>query len=196
MSYSNKDEYKPVKDVKALESLISKSSANKETIISDFIQEKHLEYLDAIIESSGKFWFKKDNQLRWEYTQPFEYIIVINDGKFIISDEGDVSEYDTKSNKVFKKINDLIINSVNGGLLAGDEFDITAFENSTTYLIKLIPKNSEMKNVLSNIEMTFNKSNLSVIQVVMIESEQDFTIMKFTNNRFNEKISDDIFTIK
>ena len=196
MSNSTQDGYKPVNDVKALENKINEASAKIETIISDFVQEKHLEYLDAVIESSGKFWFKKDDQLRWEYIQPFKYIIVINDGKFIISDEGDISEYDTKSNKAFKKINDLIINSVSGGLLAGDEFEVTAFENATTYLVKLIPKNSDMKKVLSNIEMTFNKANLSVTQIVMRESEQDFTIMKFTNNRFNDKISDDIFTIK
>ena len=196
MSNTTQDGYTPVKDIKALEIKINQASAKTETIVSDFIQEKHLEYLDAVIESSGKFWFKKDDQLRWEYTEPFKYIIVINDGKFIISDEGDVSEYDTKSNKAFKKINDLIINSVSGGLLEGDEFDVTAFENSTTYLVKLIPKNSDMEKVLSNIEMTFDKTNLSVSQIVMRESEQDFTIMKFTNKRFNDKISEDIFTIK
>ena len=138
MSSTKQEGYIPVKDLKSLEEKINNASTKIQTIKSDFIQEKHLEYLDAVINSTGKFWFKKGNKLRWEYFEPFKYIVVINNGKFTFSDDGDISEYNSKSNSVFQKINDLIINSVKGSLLADDEFLIKAFENSIASLIQLI----------------------------------------------------------
>jgi len=194
MSYSQQ-EYKPVNDIKVLEERLNESSKKIHTIKSDFTQEKHLAYLNETIESEGKFWFKKENQLRWEYQTPFEYIIVLNNGKFIIKDEDKTSEYDVASNKAFREVNDLIISSVKGDLLKEDKFNILAFKNAKSYLIKLTPKDPEMAKVLHKIELYFNISDLDIFKVKMIENEDDFTIINFVNRKLNAEISPDIFNI-
>ncbi len=190
---SQGQEYTKVKEAKNVENLLMLNSNKTHSIISDFTQEKHLDYLDVVLESSGKFWFKKDNYLRWEYTKPIEYSIFINNGVFTIKDEEKINTYDVESNKIFAKINDLIISSVRGNLLEKDEFEIQILENRKFYLVKLNPKEINMKKVLSQIELYFNRTDLGIARVTMIENERDYTVINFTNKKINEDIPSDIF---
>ena len=187
-------EFIPVKDLTALEEQLNSNLANINSIKSDFIQQKELEYLDETIVSKGQFWFKKENQLRWAYNEPFEYAIILNKGKFIIQDESIVSVYDIDSNQAFREINNLIINLVKGNLMEYDTFEIEAFENNTQYLVKLVPIDTNMRKVISNMEVYIDKNDLTVGKILMHESESDFTVITFINKKLNEQIPDSIFS--
>ena len=188
--------YQLVPDIKTIEQNLMEQSGKINTIYSDFVQEKHLAYLNDVIISDGKFWFQKENNLRWEYTTPFEYVIVINNGKFKIKDGEEVKEYDVNSNKAFQEVNKMIINSVKGDLLKDDRFTVEALQNKDSYLIKLEPKDEIMAKVLSKIELYFNKSDLNIFKVKMIEEEDNFTVISFKNKKINETIPTNIFILK
>ncbi len=190
-----KGKFNTVKNIKELEQKLNTNSAKINSITSDFTQEKHLAYLNDVIVTKGKFWFKKENKLRWEYTSPFEYIIIINNGKFIIKDEDKINEFDINSNKAFQEVNNLIINSVKGTLLEEGKFEITAFKSTSSYLVVLIPKDNEMKKVLNKIELYFDISSLNISKVKMIENEDDYTIISFINRKLNEDIPASTFII-
>ncbi len=187
-------EFTPVKDLRALEVKLNSNLANIMSIRSDFIQQKQLEYLDETIISKGQFWFKKENQLRWAYDEPFKYAIILNNGKFIIQDESIVSVYDIDSNQAFREINNLILSLVRGSLMEHDKFEIEAFENDTKYLVKLVPKDVTMRKVISNMEVYLDKIDLTVEKIIMHESESDFTVITFINKKLNEQIPDSIFS--
>ena len=187
-------EFIPIKDLKVLEEKLNSNLANINSIKSDFIQQKELEYLDETIVSKGQFWFKKENQLRWAYNEPFEYAIILNKGKFIIQDESIVSVYDIDSNQAFREINNLIINLVKGNLMEYDTIEIEAFENNTQYLVKLVPIDANMRKVISNMEVYIDKNDLTVGKILMHESESDFTVITFINKKLNEQIPDSIFS--
>lgn len=189
------DSYSKVDDIVWLEQQLNSKSNLIHTISSDFVQEKHLDFLDDIITSKGRFWFKKENQLRWEYINPYNYIIALNNGRFIIKDGQNTSEYDIKSNKAFQEINDLIINSVKGTLLQQDKFTITAYKNASFYLVKLIPKDQMMREILSEIELYFDIEDMNIAKVKMIETQQDYTIISFVNRKLNAEIPASIFDI-
>jgi outer membrane lipoprotein-sorting protein len=187
-------EFTPVKDLRALEVKLNSNLANIMSIRSDFIQQKQLEYLDETIISKGQFWFKKENQLRWAYDEPFKYAIILNNGKFIIQDESIVSVYDIDSNQAFREINNLIISLVRGNLMEHDKFEIEAFESDTHYLVTLVPKDVTMRKVISNMEVYLDKIDLTVEKIIMHESESDFTVITFINKKLNEQIPDSIFS--
>lgn len=187
--------FKPVDNLKEIEQKLNDNSLKINTIKSDFVQEKHLEFLEDTIITNGKFWFKKENSLRWEYTSPYIYTIVINSGKFIIKDDDKVSEFDINSNKAFEEVNNLILSSVKGSLLEEDKFDIVAFKNTNTYLIALTPKDENMREVLNKIELYFDAATLDVLRVKMIENEQDYTVISFINKKYNENIPDNTFIV-
>lgn len=180
--------------VEELRSQMIEKTADVNTISCDFIQNKHMEYLDAVITSKGKLFFDKNNRLRWEYVDPFSYLITINKGKFTINTDGQVSEYDIESNKVFSQVSELIISSVNGSIFTDSKFNVEAFVEGNEYLISLEPNIPELKEVLNKIKMTVDKKNFSVNKVIMIEKQDNYTEINFLNKRFYEALPDSIFT--
>lgn len=195
MVYGQKS-YQPVGNLKELSQILNENAGKTNTIISDFVQIKHLAYLEDSVVTSGKFWFKKENTLRWEYTNPFKYIIVINNGKFIVKDESKKNEFDIKSNKAFQEVNKMIVSSVRGTLLEENMFDIVAFKNATSYLIRLTPKNKNMKSIIQQMDLYFNNKDYTIFKVIMRENKDDYTVISFKNRKINEPISANIFIVK
>jgi outer membrane lipoprotein-sorting protein len=183
-----------VTDQEHLMEKINENALEIESIQSSFIQKKQLEYLDETILSKGKFWFRKENNLRWAYEEPFEYAIIIHGGKFQIKDGEQISTYDIESNAAFREINDLIIGMVQGNLMERDKFDLNAFENEQQYLLKLVPREIQMRDVIDQMEVYFDKADLMVSEIVMRESEKDFTVITFIDRSINEIIPDAVFT--
>ncbi|MCP4311163.1 MAG: outer membrane lipoprotein carrier protein LolA [Bacteroidetes bacterium] len=190
---SLQDGFRQVEDPDALVERLNENSLKIETIQSTFIQKKQLEFLDETIISKGSFSFRKENSLRWAYHEPFEYVIVIHGGKFLIRDGEQVSTFDIESNPAFTQINNLIVGMVSGNI-SGEEFEMEAFENSTQYLVRLLPRESTMKEVISTMEIYFDKSDLAVAEVRMEESEKDYTVITFIDKKINEPIEEAVFS--
>ncbi|PLX10411.1 MAG: hypothetical protein C0597_16765 [Marinilabiliales bacterium] len=188
--------FNKVKDIEEVKSDLSRLTENTTSIQSEFIQEKHLSFLTENIVSKGKFYFKSPNKLRWEYSEPFEYMIVFNDKNIIIKDEEKISSFDTESNKMFSEINNMMIGTIQGNLFKDSErFNVQYFENANQYLLELDPKSSEMKSMIKTIKIYIDKSSISVAKIKMIESSDDYTSIDFKNRKLNEIINDSKFEL-
>ncbi len=182
-----------IKSTQELKKQMKEVADNIKTIKADFVQEKHLEVLDVVVESKGKFMFKSPQKLRWEYTTPFHYLVLMNNGKLKIVQDENVQEFDVNSNKTFQNINELIMNSITGNLLDNKQFTIKAKENKSAYKLLLTPKDKNVGQVLKEIEILISKTDKTVEQLTMYESKSDFTKIKFSNKKLNENISDNNF---
>jgi outer membrane lipoprotein-sorting protein len=187
------DDFVPVADPGAVLERLNERAGAIETIKSRFIQEKRMEFLDEILISHGRFWFRKENSLRWAYEEPFEYAIIIHKGSFHIKDGGEVSSYDIESNAVFREINDLIISLVQGKVMQEERFAIDVLESKKYYQVKLVPREEQMRDVISDMEILFDKADLSVTRIVMKENAQDYTVITLIDKQFNESIPDPVF---
>ncbi|MBT8364243.1 MAG: outer membrane lipoprotein carrier protein LolA, partial [Deltaproteobacteria bacterium] len=49
---------------------ISRAATKVTTLKSDFVQERHLGMLEDVLISKGRFYYKKQDRLRWEVTKP------------------------------------------------------------------------------------------------------------------------------
>lgn len=185
----------PMKDTILFKTRIAEKARETKTIDSDFIQEKNLSVISEKIISKGHFYFKKENLLRWEYRDPFEYLIVINKDKVFIKDEEKVSRYDMNSNKMFKNINDLMIASVQGNVLSSKDYSIKYLENIDYFLVEMTPVQKGAREFLKTINLFFNKKEYTVSKVKMIEPSGDFTSIDFVNQKKNEPIADSKFTV-
>ena len=186
--------FKPVKDIELVQTEINKVAVSIETIKSRFVQEKHLSFMTEAIVSEGLFRFKKENQLRWEYTQPFEYLILFNGDKIIIKDQNKTNSFDASSNAVFKQINDLMLGAIKGDLGKNKDFVMSLKESSTQYLLSLNPQSEALKAYISGVEIHFEKSDLAVSSINMIESTGDFTKIMFKDREFNTRIDESTFS--
>ena len=188
--------FKTVKDTAAFKQKMEAQSKLINTLESDFIQEKYLSVMSEKIVSKGHFHFKKANMLRWEYTNPYSYLIAINKDKMFIKDNGKVSKYDINSNKMFKSINEMMINTVQGNLLDNKDYKAKFYENEKNYLLELSPTQKGAKDFLKVIQLYIDKTDYSVVKVKMIEPGDDYTSIEFSNRKTNQAISDEKFIIK
>lgn len=77
---------------------IIEKSKNTNTIMGDFVQTKHLDFLSNDIKSTGKLVFKFPDLIKWEYKTPFNYSVVFKNDKLFINDDGDKSKIDRSNN--------------------------------------------------------------------------------------------------
>jgi len=188
--------FRPMKDSKAFQQALHKVAIKTTALESDFTQIKHLDVLSEDIESTGKLLYKADNNLRWEYHAPLNYLIVLNQGKVSIKDEDKISSYDLSGNQTFEKINQMIISSIQGNLLLEEQDYRYEFkESNQQYLVELFPKQANVQEFMQRIQVYFSKKDYSVQQLQMIEQSGDFTRIIFSNKKINGNISDTFFRL-
>ena len=189
------DDFKPVKDTEKIKAKIIEKAKSTRTIRSDFTQEKHLTMFEEVLKSKGEFLFSKPNKVRWEYTEPISYIIVLDGKRVKIKDDGKVKSYDMDSNPVFREINRLLVNSLSGEILSNKDFRIEYFGNKDSWMARLYPNNEDMKQVIDNIEIYFNKIDYGVTGLRINEYSKDFTLISFQNRILNEDIDNSAFKL-
>lgn len=186
-----------MKDISSFKAKLQEASKITKTVESDFVQEKNLSVLSDKIISKGHFCFKKENNVRWEYMQPYKYLIIINNDKIFIKDDEHKKQYDAQSNKMFKQINDFMVGCIQGSILSSDkEYKITFFENDKNYYVKLVPLADKMKQIMSEIQIYFDKKDFSVSKLKMVESGGDYTNIEFSNKKLNIDIPNEKFSFK
>jgi len=181
-------------EIVAFKQSVAVVSKKIKTLSTDFVQYKHLDFLSKDIETSGKMIFKEPNLLLWQYKKPYSYSIVFKNGKILINDEGKKSAVDIGNSKLFGKINKLIVGSVSGDLFDDKEFSITYFKSKDQNVTKFIPKDVTLKKYIKQIELTFDKTDATVVQVKLLESSADFTRIVLKNKVINAKVDEASFT--
>ena len=165
------------------------------SVTSDFTQEKEMSFMEEKVTSTGKFYFQKENRLRWEYLKPFQYVIILNNNRIRIIDEGEVKDYDAGSNRMFVEISGVMSGLVNGTLLQSDKFGQTWYEAAGYYRVILVPRETMMKDYLTKIVLKLSKQDFSVDELKMFEKSGDYTLITFRNKKMNETITADIFNV-
>ena len=189
--------YSKFNDIETFKKKSKETAELTNTIESSFTQEKFLSFLSEKVTSYGKFYFKNPNKLRWEYTKPFDYAIIINNEKMIIKNEKKENKFDLKSNKMFKEINEILVGCVNGSLLFDNEkFKTVLFENKEFVLAQLTPQSKTINDFIKTINIYIDKKDMTVSKIKMIEPTEDYTIISFKDKKINKGIKDEIFNIR
>jgi outer membrane lipoprotein-sorting protein len=173
---------------------LSQATQKISTLTSNIIQEKNLSVISEKIITKGHFIFKKEKNLRWEYTQPFSYLIIFKDDKIFIKDEDKANQFDMRSNKLFREINDIMIGCIRGTILdENKKFSGAYFENNTLFLVKLHPLDN-LKEFLKEIWIFFDKTDYTISKLEMYEYSGDFTKIVFIDKKLNTPVPDEKFS--
>jgi outer membrane lipoprotein-sorting protein len=190
----NAQDLSPMKDVAGFRDRLEKMSANVTTISSDFIQEKNLVVFAEKIISKGHFFYRNDNRIRWEYTSPYKYLIIINNDQLYTSTEGSSKVYDLQTNRMFQEMNKFMSSFIRGDILRNEkDYTPQFFENTSHYYVKLTPVSTRVQQMLTGIDIWFDKKDLSVAGIRMTEPGDDYTRIDFTNRKLNTDITGEKF---
>ncbi len=189
-------QYKLIPDNAAFRSQFTAASSAIITISADFTQIKTLSVLSEKLTSKGKFYFKKDNLVRMEYTSPYQYLMVINGNKVSIKDGSKTTTMSGRSNKLFQQINQLIMDCMRGTVFENKNFSVRLFEDADTYLAEMTPVTSQMAGLFKKVNVIMDKSNFLVSRVQMFEPSGDYTSMNYSNQKLNANLPDALFNTK
>ena len=187
----------PMKDVAGFKQKLSSVTAGINTIESDFTQEKKLSILSNTLVSKGHFCFRRENNIRWEYLQPYKYLIIISQDKIYIKEEKDQKQYDIQSNKMFQEMNRFISGCIQGDILKNDkDYKIGYFEEDRYFFVTLVPVAEKMRQMLNEIQIWFERTDLTVARIRMMESGGDYTKIDFVSKKLNTDIPVEKFSFK
>jgi len=172
-----------------LKNNIINSSLNTKNIISDFVQYKHLSFLEKDIISRGKLIYIEPNYIKWDYNYPFNYEFIFEKEKLTINNEGNINQIDISSNELFKELNKIIANTLKGDMFNKEKFNIEYFDNTTNYYIKFVVKDMSLIKYFSAFELLFDKNNYGVLEIKILEDENDYTKIVLFNKILNNDIN-------
>ena len=180
--------------------IIGERSKSILSIRSSFRQVKTLSFMNSKVSSGGIFLFRKDekkNQVRWEYTTPFSYIIVMDGDDVVMKDNNKVSRFDMSASKIFEEINEILIKSLNGTILNDRKnFTFRYSDKGDEFHVSMIPGKENLKKYLKKIQMVISKKDYAVSFLKMIESTGDSTELFFTDKKINGNVSGKEFEVK
>jgi outer membrane lipoprotein-sorting protein len=162
----------------------SEEGKKVQSIRSSFVQEKNLALLEEKIISNGKFWFQREKKVRIEYQKPFRYLMIINGDQILIRDDQKENKISTHSNKLFKQINRIIVDCVNGAIIDNKDFVSKIFQNEKRYLLEMTPTSKSIKEFFQKIIVLVDKK---------VEPGGDDTLIRFSDKALNEKIDETLF---
>lgn len=187
----------PMKDAGGFRQKLTTVAAGIATIESDFTQEKKLSILSNTLVSKGHFCFRRENNIRWEYLQPYKYLIIISEDKIYIKEEKDQKQYDIQSNRMFQEMNRFISGCIQGDILKNDkDYKIGYFEDDRYFFVTLVPVAEKMRQMLNEIQIWFDRTDLTVARIRMMESGGDYTRIDFLNKKLNTDIPAEKFSFK
>lgn len=180
-------------EITEFKNLVNATASEIKTIQSNFTQYKHMDFLSNDIETSGKMAFKEPDLIKWEYTKPYTYSVIFNKGKIYIDDDGSKSNMDLGNNRLFKKLNELIIGSVKGDMFNETDFDMVYFSTVVGSKVIFKPKDQTILSYIASVELLFDPDKGTVQEVKMIEPSGDYTQIVFQNRTLNQPLPDAVF---
>ncbi len=191
---------KTMADVPGFKAHLLTSTQKAKSMECDFVQKKFLEVLTEPVISKGHFCFKRENLIRWEYISKdpkSNYLIVINGDKILLKKAAEKANViDTKSNKLFKELTDMMMSCFSGNINAIEKkYTIQYFEDEKLYMTRLVPIDKNAGAYLKNIDMYFDKNDMTISRLIMAEPSGDYTEYNFTNKKLNMPISDEQFKV-
>lgn len=177
-------------------SLINNSARQLTSLQCDFVQTKSMSMLNEKLVSRGTLMFKSADKLRWEYTSPYKYLFIFNGSKVYVKNQSKTNVIDTKSNKIFKEVARIMMNTVTGKALSdGSDFKIEIADAGGDYKIKLTPLRKEVKQMFKQVVLTFSKSQKTVTNIFIAETNGDTTDISLKNIVKNQSINETNFAI-
>ncbi|MCE7065848.1 outer membrane lipoprotein carrier protein LolA [Dyadobacter sp. CY326] len=188
----NAQTYKPVLNPEKVFEELRKASQSVNSIQAAFIEEKHLAVLKEPEQSSGSFYYKKADKMRWEQKSPVKYVILINGDRLRVQEAGKEKNVG-QAGRMASQIKELMIGLVNGDFQQNKAFSQNCQESDEQYLVTLTPVNRRLKNIYAKITLVFPKNTLHLRELSFFEKNGDKSVMKFQNEKFNQPIADGLF---
>jgi outer membrane lipoprotein carrier protein len=179
----------------SVDSIVEKiKRANLEctSISSDFIQIKHLSFMNEDVSSSGKFFYSKPDRLLMKYEQPAGDLMLINKDQLVMIAAGKYSKASAKSSSKARAMKNILSSCLQGNVSLIDGVTLSCEETADSYVITAKLK-KKTKSGINKIVLNYDKSDLILAVLRMEESDGSYTAYKLVNKILNQSVDDGVF---
>jgi len=170
-----------------LKDLQQKMSSLK-SVYLDFTQERHLKLFSDPLKSEGVMLIGQPDQIRWETTAPYQSIL--------LADHKSVAQFELTDGKweklklgfpqLLKRVMDQMVLMNQGKLDAlTSDYTISVATNNQAAVLTLVPKDENVRGVLSSLAVWLQPDFSATREVVMQEPGGDFTRIIFNREHRN-----------
>ena len=143
-------------------------------------QTRQVSYLASAVEKEGDFTFTKPNDILLAFDDG-DYIKMTTE-YFEMKTAGNVVTTKVNSNPMLKNLSSILSTCVLGDFdKMNKNFAVDIKQNQTEWTVTLTPKQNKVAAKISNIIIYFDKADMSLNLLKMIEKSGDYTAYTFTN---------------
>lgn len=174
--------------------VLTKTAADMQTMQCRFVQEKTSVMLTEPSVSEGIMHYAAPDKMRWEYTTPYSFALVVNGERIVKVTDGQPEVLDGKSNRMYQGMVGLIMGSATGkNLFDASTFDVTLYDDDAFWKAEMTPKRRDMKRMFSRMVFHFDKKTNGISHVEFVEAGGDSSSIRFEDIHINETIDPTVF---
>ena len=175
---------------------VNKAAQAMKTLQCTFRQTKTLRILKNKMVAKGRMCYSQPSQLRWEYTNPYQYVFIVNGNKVLMKNSKRTDIIDANKNKVFKQITSIMMSSVTGKCLTDHQnFKTQMSTSGTSWIARLTPVKKELRQLFSQLLITFDTKRMVAVRVEMIEKGGDNTVIELLDPIKNASVNGNEYKI-
>ncbi|WP_311441445.1 MULTISPECIES: outer membrane lipoprotein carrier protein LolA [Hoylesella] len=175
---------------------VNKAAQAMKTLQCTFRQTKTLRILKNKMVAKGRMCYSQPSQLRWEYTSPYQYVFIVNGNKVLMKNSKRTDVIDANKNKVFKQITSIMMSSVTGKCLTDQQnFKTQMSTSGTSWIARLTPVKKELRQLFSQLLITFDTKRMVAVRVEMIEKGGDNTVIELLDPIKNASVNGNEYKI-
>ena len=167
--------------------MLTQTAASMKCMQCRFTQNKTMAMLAEPTVSEGLMSYDSPDKLRWEYTSPYAFALVVDGQNITKITDGNVEILDAKSGRMYQGIVNIIMSSATGkNLFDKSTFDVVITDDSDFWKAEMTPKKRDMRRMFAMLTFYFSKSNNVISKVEMTETGGDVTLIQFYDMKINE----------
>jgi len=174
---------------------LTQAAASMQTMQCRFVQEKTSTMLAEPSISEGTMHYAAPDKMRWEYTQPYAFALIVNGERIVKVTDGKAEVLEGNSSRMYQGIVNIIMGSASGKkLFDASVFDMALCDDDAFWKVEMTPKRRDMKRMFSQLVFRFDKKTNGISRVEFIGSNDDVTLIRFEEIWLNEAIDNHMFT--
>ena len=187
---------KPLTEVESQKviSTLTQAASSMQTLQCRFVQEKTSSMLAEPSIAKGTMHYAAPDRMRWEYTEPYAFALVVNGEQITKVTDGKAETLDGKSSRMYQGMVSLIMGSASGKkLFDASVFDVALYDGNEFWRAEMTPKRRDMKRMFSQLVFRFDKKTNGISRVEFKDAGGDVTSIRFEDMKLNEVIDDNVF---
>ena len=164
------------------------------SIHAEMTQTRNVAVLADVVTKEGDFYYLEPNNILLSFDGG-DYIKLTAEW-FEMKSGANVTKRSTSSNPMLKQLSTMLTACMNGDMTnIAKGFTPTLTKSDKEWSVILRPERGKGAAKIAEVELIFNRKDMSINRLKMVEKSGDYTMYTFTNKQFNVTIDGQLFKI-